>query len=332
VITSSGDSLVAAEILNNKTNENQVTFIIEGDRKILKAKEVKSYYKKGRKISIFSSSDSEHKLAKVVVRGTVKLAEATSSKGFEKFYILVDGQWINLDPHAFELKEYLSALLPDFEEAVKNKKVHYDLASLGKAIAKYNEFKDPTFKVAGAFRFKSSVKGGVYGTLGSSIISIRNFDGDLGRSLNHVSFGAGMNFQFSRLFSTRLRIGYDRSNWSTDEWDIKLRTFRCTPLLSARLYQKSRFFKLSASAGLSFNFDTNSKIIGPFQNDQPVGLGRVGLGYEFQLHSLFREHFEVFAAYQFLKDQQTTPLGVTDSKDVILFNTNQIKLGAFFYF
>lgn len=330
VITQSGDSLVASKILKKKTNEDRVVFMWNGKRKELKAKEVKTYYSPRQIVSINISSDNQNKLVEIILNGDVKLARSISSKRVKKFYLQTNQEWISLNPYSNNLKQELSKLLPDFNRVIKKKKVHYDLVSLSKVISKYNEYKDSSYKRIGAFQYTDRIKSGVFGSIGSRMINIEDYPEKLGSSIN-TTFGIGTHFQYNRLFSFWFQLGFSQNSWENEDWDIKLRTLDFTPLLSTQLYHKLNRFKLSAAIGLNMNLDISSQITGPEFNGEIVGLDGFSFGYDFQLHGSFGQRFNAFVSYQIMPKQRTENYEFVVFERFVKFDTNQFRLGLFYF-
>jgi len=334
VISSIGDSIATSKILKNKSNEDQVVFIKDGKRKIFRANEVKSYYRKSRRISIYVSSANEHKLVKIMARGKVKLAQTVSSKRKEKFYLFLNDQWVNLDPYAYNLTEYLSKLLPDFKKSLQVKKVYYDVASLTNAIGQYNEYKDHSFKFSGSVSFPDQMKVGVFGSIGLSSLNANKNASEFIKTSIATNFGLVGHVQYSRLLSLHVQLGYVQGTWQNEDWNMKLRTLNITPLFDLQLYNNFNGFKLSASGGLKFNIDLASKITQVFGDDiEPtVGLAGLGLGYDFQLRSSLNRQLDFFVSYQIMTNHKIKRFETIISKELAKLKTNQVRIGALFYF
>jgi len=275
---------------------------------------------------LFVIKDNGDSLA--VVRGTVKLAQSTNSKGIDHFFISINDKWTSLAPHSYDLKNFLSQILPDFEKAISKKKIHYNLASLGNTISEYNEFIDPNFRKFGSFKFPAQTKIGIFGSIGSSLLDIQTYATPFERSTSKT-IGIGTHFQSSRIFSIRLLLAYSQIEWKDESWDFKLKTINLSPLANVRFYD-SKLIKLSASAGFNLNMDIASRIEGPIFTPAPLGLGRLGLGYDFQLHCFFGRHFETFISYQIMNNQRSQNLAPTFDR-AVGFNTNEFRLGVFYF-
>ncbi len=330
VIKSNGDSLATSKIFKNKSNEDQVVFILDGKRKTLAANDVNSYYLKGRKVSISVAAEKQKKLVKIIARGHVQLAHSFSQEGKEKFYLFANEQWISLDPNASNLKDYLSELLPDFNEAVNAKKIHYDAPSLGNAITKYNEFKDPSIKTVGTFKYTERSKFGVFGTIGFNTVTTSDFPIEFKESSLSATVGFGFHHQYNRLFSLRAFLGYTQSSWENDNMEIKLKTLNFNPLIDVQLYNNLDNLKISAAAGFNFRFDVASKISAPPITDETVGLAKLGPGYDFQIHASFDNNSDFFISYQVMTKQRTENFESYNGQ-FIKFKTNQFRLGAVIY-
>ncbi len=332
IITNGGDSILTSKIFSSKTNEDQVTFLLNGARKTYQASEVKSYFKKSRRYSIFINSEGQHKLAQILVRGTYKLARSFSAQGDEKFYLLVNQEWKNLDPYAFSLNEYLVTLLPDLDQIIGNKKIHYNARSLGKAISKYSKIKNPSYRISGYPGYTDKFKFGCLGTFGMKSISTNNFFiNDFNNSFG-FNLGLGAELSYSRLFSMKFQIVYAQNRWNNTLEILRLNTINFAPLWSVEVFRPSRNFGLSASVGPNFIFAKNLKIdeIDDRYN-QVTKLNPVNIGYDFQVEASFGRSLELILSYQFDPSVKTLKRGVTGSRTVNL-RINTFRAGILYYF
>ena len=331
VIDTNGDSLVTSKIFNSGTNEDKVTFVFEGSRKQLLSAEVKSYFKNGRKVSIKLSKSNASKLVTVLLRGDIILAKSKSLNGKEMYYINYKEDWIKLDHTSTNLRDQISELIPDFQITNDSKKIHYNIVSLGDAISKYNEYKDPNSIRVGKFKFNGRNKIGVYGVLGMGKININNSSTEFNTTVS-TGIGLSAKLQYSRLVTLLVQSSYSNENWKNENWDIKLKTLNLTPLISIQLYNKSNYFKLSGAFGLNANIDLASKFTSLKSNNiRSFGLSGVGLGYDFQLHSSFGENFDMFASYLIMPKRNSENYGIAISNNILTFRTTTIKFGIIYY-
>jgi len=325
IITNNGDSILISDIISKQTNEDQITFVQNGRRSTYQANEIKSYFKKSRKYSIFIKSEDQHKLAQILIRGTYKLARSFSVEKEENFYLLVNQEWKSLDPHAYNLNEYLTTLLPDIDQVIGNKKVHYDARSLGKVIAKYTQLKDPNYRITGYPGYTDKFKLGGLGSIGLNTINIDNFGSGIGFNL-----GLGAEISYSRLMSLKFQLAYARNNWKDDQEIIKLNTIRFTSLWSIEFYRPSRNYGLSASAGPSLIFA--KKITLEEINDRYTlitKLNPIHLGYDFQVEASIGKNIELLLSYQINPSIKTQRTGVANTPS---FRINTIRAGIIYYF
>lgn len=332
VVNNSGDTLVTSKIFENITNEDKVVFLLEGSKKTLLAKEVKSYYREGTKVSINLSPNNTSKLVSIILRGNITLAKSISSKRDEIFYIKFEENWLRLDHTSTNLKKQLSEFVPDFDKTISDKKIHYDLVSLGEVISRYNEHKNPSYKRVGKFKFQERIKIGVYGSFGLDKINIENPNATLDATTS-VAFGMGANFQYSRKISFLILCGYSRNYWKNENWDIELKTLDLTPLISTQLYNKSNYFKLNAAVGFNANIELASNLTSTeFNSTKPIGLRGFSLGYDFRLYSSFGNSFDLFASYQIMPKRKTQKFDIINSEKYLMFNTSIIQFGIQYYF
>ena len=322
IITNEGDSILTYKIYGNKTNEDQVTFSYGGKRTTYQASEIKSYFKKNRKHSIFIPKENHHKLVQILLRGKYKLAKSYSAEGDEKFYLLVDTEWHSLDAHAFNLNERLTTLLPDIDQFIGNKKTHYNARSLGKVMAEYSKLKDPGYRIVGYPDYTDRFKLGGLGSIGLSTVDINNVgSANFGTSLG-FNLGLGAEISYSRLFSVKIQLAYSQNKWDNGLEIFKLKTTNFTPLLSCEFFRPSRNFGLSVSVGPNIILAKNLSIDAVNDNaNLLVKLTPINLGYDFQLGASIGRNLEAFLSYQTnsIKSQQR---GV-GSRDV------NLKLNAF---
>ncbi len=331
IVNESGDSLMTSQIFDKKTNEDQVVFMWEGRKKVLKAKEVKSYFKQSRKQSIIVSPDNQSKLVSIVLSNNISLARSTSLNRTDMFYILINKEWIRLDPRSKNLKPQLLKLIPDFGEAKTEKNIYYDLVSIGEAISRYNEFKEPGYKKIGKFHFQNRVKVGAFGSIGLASLNINDFDVNLGVTTS-TTFGIGTHIQYSRLISTLIQLGFSQNNWKGENFDIKLKTLDLTPLICIPLYNKSNFIKAYAASGFIVKIDIASQLKSPeFKTAPSIGLAGLNFGYDFQLHSSFGEKFDIFASYQHMPKISSKNYELLSPGKTLKFKTNIFRLGFLYY-
>ncbi len=328
IITNNGDSILTSKIFTNKTNEDQVTFRLDKQRRTYKASEIKSFFKKSRKYSIFIKTENQHKLVKILVRGTYKLARSYSAKGEEKFYLLVNKEWKNLDPHAYNLNEYLTMLLPDIDQVIGNKKIHYDAGSLGKIIAKYSRLKDPTYSIIGNPIYTNKFKLGALGSVGLSTVNVEDFGNSIG-----FNFGLGAEISYSRLFSLKLQMVYAKNDWNDGVEILKLRIINFTPLLSVEFFRPSRNFGLSAAIGPNLIFAIEDLKLDEINGRYSIAteLNPINFGYDFQVEASLGKNIELLLSYQVNPNIKTPDGGVVGSPSA-KFRTNSIRAGIIYYF
>lgn len=327
IITNNGDSILTSKIFSNKTNEDQVTFLFNGQRKTYKASEIKSFFKKNRKYSIFIRSEVQHKLAQILVRGIYKLARSYSTKGEEKFYLLVNQEWKSLDPHAYNLNEYLTTVLPDIDQVIGNKKIHYNARSLGKVITEYSRLKNPAYTIIGYPGFTDKFKLGVLGSIGLNTINVQEFGSSIG-----FHFGLGTEISYSRLFSLKLQMVYAKNNWNDGQEILKLNTINFTPLLSLEFFRPFRNFGLSAAIGPNFLFAIEDLRLDEINDRYSITtkLNPINIGYDFQVEASLGKSIELLFSYQ-VNPAIKTPSGnirIPSAK----FKVNTIRAGIIYYF
>lgn len=335
VISNSGDSILTKKIILRETNEDQVTFLLDGKPKKFKANEIKSYFQKSRKYKIFIPSENEYKLARIIIRGPYKLAQSFTAKGDEKFYLQVDKEWINLDPHAYSLATFLPTVLPNFKEGVSSRKIYYDSSSLGKAISEYNQFKDSDYNVMGFPGYNKRMKLGFLATLGTSSLIWDELTGDPTNidPATNINLGLYLKIINSRLFSMRFQVAYNASSWESSELTMKLRTINIAPLVSIEFLRPSRQFGLSFATGPVFLFDLNSEIKDLTINtnrNETFDLRGYNLGYDFQLAAGIGKKLELFTSYQFSPSIKSGSGGLLGST-IYNFKINTIKVGLIWY-
>jgi len=341
VIKSNGDSLATSKIFTQRTNEEKVVFLSEGLKKELSAAEVSSYYEKGRYVNIKVSPDDRSKLVRIVLRGTIYLAKSTSPKRDELYYIRHEDKWFALDHSLTNLKGQLSDLIEDFAATIDDRKIQYNLVSLGRVIAKYNEEKDSSHKSSGDFDFNDISKLGIYGMSGLSTIRINDVASTHGTTLTN-GIGLGGSIQFDKIVSLLIQMGYTRSNWQNDNYDFEFKTLNFTPMISAQLYNKSNYFRLSAATGIHINLDLASSAYSPsfysrfinqeFNKDARIGLRKFSIGYQFMLNASFGNSFDLFTAYQVVLRRATQSFGAFNFNKTLVFDTNDFKVGIVYYF
>jgi len=331
VVPKSGDTMYVSKIYEQSTNEDQVVFSFEGNKKSLTANEVASYYGDSYFINAKLDSDNSEKLVKIVLQGKVKLATAKSAenRSDDNFFILSNGKWTLLDSKSKNLKKQIAGILPQFNQAVKDKKLYYDLSSLGNAISEYNEYMNPGYRRRGSFRYSDGLKVFLYGSLGSSSVNLKENDVDFSGSLT-PSFGIGGQVYYSRYFSFMTQIGYTQSKFEATNWLFDLKTLDITPLLGVQVYDNPGQLKITALAGFNLNIDLASKLYieGIFESKKLRGLSG---GYDFQIHTMYKDRLSLILSYQIMPSQKSESFSTGIFNEHVIFSTNQLRLGVAFY-
>ena len=269
------------------------------------------------------------------------MAKSTSPKRDELYYIRHEDKWFALDHSLTNLKGQLSDLIEDFAATIDDRKIQYNLVSLGRVIAKYNEEKDSSHKSSGDFDFNDISKLGIYGMSGLSTIRINDVASTHGTTLTN-GIGLGGSIQFDKIVSLLIQMGYTRSNWQNDNYDFEFKTLNFTPMISAQLYNKSNYFRLSAATGIHINLDLASSAYSPsfysrfinqeFNKDARIGLRKFSIGYQFMLNASFGNSFDLFTAYQVVLRRATQSFGAFNFNKTLVFDTNDFKVGIVYYF
>ncbi len=332
IIHNNGDSIQTSKIFAGQTNEDQVTFLQNGQPTTYQANEILSYFKKSRKYKIYIADENQHKLARIIVRGEYKLAQSFTAAGEEKFYLFANKKWINLDPHADNLIDFLPTVLPDFKEGVTFTKIFYNSPSLGKAISRYNQFKNDDYTVMGIPGYTKKTQLGFVASLNNSSLEAVNFLNDFDRA-NGFNLGMDFKVQFNRIIGIKLQLAYASTSWRNSELSVKLNTLNFTPMISATFFRPSRKFGLSAAAGLNFIQDLNSEVddLTTFRFGETTGLSAINLGYDLQLAAHIGRSVELFFSYQ-INPSITTPKSGLLGSTFFDLKVNTIRAGLVYYF
>ena len=326
-----GEKITVSKIISSKTNENQLTFTNKGVQTTLQAKDVRSYYAKGEKLSVKIANTGEYKLVKIVVAGPIFLGSSVKENGKDGYYLKKDDKWYDLEPHRKNLKKHISTLVADFDKAVSKKRIPYDLHALGTAISSYNAYKDPIYTKRSKFEIRHDKRFGLTASTGLSLLTFQNgLPTETSSSL--YSIGLASNIEYNRVFGFNMQLVYTNALWNTSpDYTFELNTLQFSPMVQTLLFSNYKNFDAKLGAGLNFNVDLNSEIDFPTLSLNPVSLKLFSVGYHIQLTTTYNKIWNLFLAYQLNPNLITQNIGIADDS-FLTFNIQSYKVGAMFLF
>lgn len=331
VALSPGDTIQVAGFVRKKTNENEVTFLRNGEEVTLSAADIQGYFDQGYRQSLFIHDENQHKLVRIVLRGKVQLAEAISADRKFRYYLQTNDQWHTLVGKTAGLRAQLTTLLPDIREATNLRSVFYDLPSLGNALITYNSATDQHYTYVGRYKYRDQLLSfGAYAAIGFSTIQTTDLPGLAAQATLSPSFGCLMNFQYSRTSELGLQLGYRGGRWEANEGALALNAISFSPLLKLKLFDNLYAYELYAAAGFDFSYNFSSTLDYPALDSQPLELNGLRLGYEFQVQTVLWHRFGILLAYTITNKYRSETYGPLENQ--VELSTNQLRAGAFLLF
>ncbi|MCK4663976.1 MAG: hypothetical protein KAT68_14000 [Bacteroidales bacterium] len=264
IITYTKDTIRNITILRKVklTNENQVTYKNYSNKiNTLNAEEIYSYSDTiNYYLSTLIKPENKYKLISYFLGGPLNIGKSMKNNGKNVYWLRkkLDSSAVCLDEHKFNLPEFLTEYLPDYQSFTKiyKKKIYYTYKSLGEFVSAYNEFKSPEIYRFTKFKNIEVIEKGLFTSYNILTFKYDNYEYNFNQSTScSLGFFLKNNFTNNMFLNYLTILSY--SKIISDEENINLYNL---------CFEPSFFFKVNLKGSSNLNFGTGLFIIYNFNS------------------------------------------------------------------